>query len=133
MTFTRALLAILAVIVVHVIAMLTALYGIFPWWDMPMHFAGGFVMAMLAIAIHSHMTNKKHVRRVGDIYHIVFILGFTMLIAVAWEFHEYVIDQTIGLWNNWQPTQLSLGDTMLDLFLGFVGGLTAALTFRKDW
>lgn len=133
MKFEKAFLGIFSVIVVHIFALIVGLYGKLPWWDIPMHFFGGFVMAMLAIAIHGHMTTKGHVKKVSEVYHVIFILGFTMLIAVAWEFHEYLIDNTIGPWYGWEPTQLSLGDTMLDLLLGGIGGLVAAYTFKKHW
>jgi len=66
------------------------------------------------------------------LHHLLFVLGFAMLIAVAWEFHEYIIDETIGKWNGWAKTQISLSDTMGDLFLGGVGALMAFSMFRKS-
>jgi hypothetical protein len=45
------------------------------------------------------------------------ILGLTSLAAVVWEFAEFVADQKFGA-----HTQPGLEDTLLDLFLGLLGG-----------
>ena len=131
MSFSKALYAILAVIVVHVISLITNLYYYFPDFDVPMHFFGGFVMGMLGVAIHHFEAGRSHTARVSLWYHYLFVIGFVMLVAVAWEFHEYILDQTFVVWFDWQKTQPSLADTMADLALGFTGGSLAFLRYRK--
>ena len=130
MRYRAAFYGIGIVVLVQILALVFGLYGLFPNFDIPMHFSGGFVMGMLGLAIHHQMSNSAH-NRYHHLHHVLFVVGFTMLIAVAWEFHEYVIDETIGKWNGWTKTQLSLGDTMLDLLLGGVGSLVAFVIFRK--
>ena len=131
MSYKLAFIGIGVVVLAQIVALVFGLYGLFPNFDIPMHFGGGFVMGILGIAIHHQMASPSH-NRLHHLHHVLFVLGFTMLIAVAWEFHEYIIDETIGKWNGWGKTQLSLGDTMLDLLLGGVGSLTAFSVFRKQ-
>ncbi len=119
-----------AVIVIQILALATNLYGRFPNFDIPMHLSGGFAMGMLGLAIHHQMASPSH-NRLHHLHHLLFVVGFTMLIAVAWEFHEYFIDETIGKWNNWPKMQLSISDTMGDLFNGLVGSIIAFGIFRK--
>lgn len=131
MKYASAFYGILFVVLVQIFALLTGLYESFPNFDIPMHFSGGFVTGMLGLAIHHQMASPSH-NRYHKLHHVLFVLGFTMLVAVAWEFHEYIIDETIGKWNGWPRSQLSLGDTMLDLFLGGVSSLVAFAVFRKQ-
>lgn len=130
MPYKYAFYATTAIILAQIIALFTDLYGRFPSLDIPMHLGGGFAMSMLALAIHHQMTSARH-NRGHVLHHLLFVLGFTMLIAVAWEFHEYLIDETIGKWDNWPKMQLSISDTMGDLFNGLVGSLVAFWIFRK--
>lgn len=119
------------VLVVQAIALIFGLYGVIPALDVPMHFAGGFGVAMLGIAIHHRNTDKHHMGKGPDWYHILFVLSFTMLIAVAWEFHEYVLDNTLAIWLDLGKAQVSISDTMLDLALGGLGGISAFFLFKK--
>ena len=130
MKFKTAILAILFVVIVHIMAILLRVYNVWPSWDIPMHFAGGFVMALFGLAIHHAIAEKHHANKSPHWYHYLFVIGFVMLVAVSWEFHEYILDNTVVLWYNWTPTQPSLPDTVLDLFLGWLGGTVAFIAFR---
>lgn len=131
MTFTRAIIAIAAVYAAHLIGSQLGAYHVWPNYDIPMHFLGGFTIGMLGIAIHHAMTSANHVKKVHLLYHGLFVVGFVMLIAVAWEFHEYILDNTLVIWYDWPKTQLSLQDTMADLALGGLGGALSVLVFKK--
>ena len=133
----RAKTALLTMVVIYVgqwmLADVFDIYAVFPWFDNVMHLAGGFATGMLGVAIHHNITNEEHRIDTPYWYHILFVVGFVALVAVAWEFHEYLIDNTIGLWYDWPQYQLSLRDTMSDLSLGGLGGLLAAHIFKKEW
>lgn len=131
MTFRKAFLAILAVVVLHVFLILTGAYYVLHWLDIPLHFLGGFVMAMLGLAIHHTVASRHHTHHNPWWYHGVFVIGFAMLISVAWEFHEYVLDNTVVIWSGWPSSQLSLADTMGDFVFDFVGATLAFFFFRK--
>lgn len=131
MTFKTAILGIFAVMIVHAFALVTHLYFFVPDFDIPMHFGGGFVMGILGLAIFGYLHNGLPKKHHPEWYKYLFVTSFVILIAVFWEFHEYLLDQTIVSWMGWSVTQPSLADTMLDLFLGTVGGLCAACLFRN--
>ena len=131
MTFKTAFKFTLFVIFLHILG----LVFIYPAWsefDVIMHFLGGFAMALFGLAIHHEITDKHHDRKEPIWYHYLFVIGFVMLVAVAWEFHEYLLDNTLVQWYGWAPTQLSLADTMIDFLMGLIGGTTAYLIFKKS-
>ncbi len=132
MKFKYSFYGIAAVLVVQAILTVTHAYSAWPYWDVPMHFFGGLVIGMLGVSIHHSMTNKRHIRKVPAWYHFLFVTGFVMLIAVAWEFHEYILDNTLRVWFDWGYSQLSMRDTMADLALGFLGGAVAFFMFKKE-
>ncbi|MBI5794272.1 hypothetical protein HZA87_04295 [Candidatus Uhrbacteria bacterium] len=132
MTFRRAFYAILVVVLVHSILLFTDGYFLIQWIDGPMHLAGGFAIGMLALAIHRFETNRTHIKPVSIWYHYLFVIGFVALIAVLWEFHEYILDHTLTVWMGWPQAQISLQDTMADLLLGLLGGTFAFLCYRKE-
>jgi len=132
MTFKKAFLAILGVILIHIVLMATGAYYLLGSLDIPMHFLGGFVMAMLGMAIHHQVSSRAHTNKVPWWYHYLFVIGFAMLIGVAWEFHEYVLDNTLNIWLDWPESQLSLSDTMGDFVLDWIGATIAFFAFRKS-
>jgi len=131
MKLQHILFLIIGIFVLQVILISFGFYNHFPFLDIPMHFLGGFSMGLLGIYIHHAMTDKHHIKGHPDWYHILFVLGFVMLIGVAWEFHEYIIDNTAVFWWGWKSTQLSLSDTMGDLLMDAIGGVVAFFVYKK--
>lgn len=131
MTFKIAFLSIFGVILVHAFALVTHLYYFWTPFDIPMHFAGGFVMGLLGLAIFGYLHKDLPKKHHPEWYKYLFVTSFAILVAVFWEFHEYLLDKTIITWMGWGNTQISLPDTMLDLLMGTVGGLSAAILFRN--
>ena len=129
--FKRAFIAIGLVLILHAVLLLGGGYAI-PQIDTPMHFLGGFVMAMLGLAIHQAVASKYHTKHSPAWYHYTFVAGFAMLIGVAWEFHEYVFDQTINIWYNLPMSQLSIGDTMKDFLMDWLGASAAFLALKRQ-
>lgn len=64
------------------------------------------------------------------------ILGFVALGGLGWEFYEFLCDKFIAQNGFMETSQISLIDTMTDLFFDLVGGFAVALTFlykfKKD-
>ena len=131
MKFRLPLLVIAAIAAIHIPLTFSGLYYRLTNIDILMHFAGGLAMGLLAIAIHHDMTDRHDLKGHPLWYHYLFVIGFVMLIGVAWEFHEYIFDNTLAIWYQWPKTQLDLADTMLDLVMDGVGGTTAFLLFKK--
>ena len=125
-TFKNISILLGVILLTHITGMLRSWYFAVPWLDIPMHFMGGFWVALLTIwlmKVAPGIFGKPSV--LGD---LIIILGFTALIGILWEFMEFSIDILIiaknGLPEIWR-TQLGLTDTMGDLFFDLLGGLVA--------
>jgi len=129
--FNRAFISIGLVLLIHGTLLITGGYAI-PNMDVPMHLLGGFVMALLALAIHHNVSNTYNTSHSPVWYHYLFVVGFAMLIGVAWEFHEYILDQTINVWYSLPHSQLSLADTMKDLMNDWIGASAAFFLLKKS-
>ena len=132
MLFKKAFLAILAVLILHIIFLVTDAYWSFGQLDIPMHFFGGFAMGLLGLAIHHAVASRHHTQKSPWWYHALFVVGFAMLIGIGWEFYEFFSDLTLHAWFDVPLSQISLADTMGDFFLDFIGATVAFVTFKKE-
>lgn len=132
MTFQKATYFTIGVLVLHGILILIGGYGYWSNVDVLMHFLGGFAMALYGLAIHHAVASKHHTKKSPLWYHYVFVVGFAMLIGVAWEFHEYILDNTVVEWFDWAPTQPSLEDTMMDFLMDWLGASVAFFWKKKE-
>lgn len=114
----------------HVAGRLGA-YAAWPDFDVPMHLIGGFGAGMMGVLLHERLTTPAHRRGLPRSYHALFVLGVVMVIAVAWEFHEYVLDAFNAGRPDWQRMQVSIQDTMGDLLNGMIGGAGAFWLFTR--
>ena len=97
-------------------------YRRWPSIDIPLHFFGG-----LAIAYFSHgalrvFAARRLVREPDPLLRLLLLFALAITAAVFWEFAEFTADLTLGT-----HCQLSLHDTLLDLFMGMLGGLVFLL------
>ncbi len=129
--FQHAFFGIIAVLTTQVIALTFHWYFYQPSFDIPMHFAGGFVMAMLAIALQHEFLDLYKLKSAAWWHELLFVLGFVALIAIGWEFFEFVVDSFWGRDSGF-VSQISLQDTMGDFALGLLGAITAHLLFRPN-
>ena len=129
--FKQAFLFTAGVLVIHGILLLTGGYRI-PQIDSPMHVLGGFAMALFGLAIHRVVSTSYHTKHSPVWYHYTFAVGYAMLIGIAGEFHEYILDNTINIWYNLPKSQPSLGDTMKDFMNDWIGASIAFYFFKKN-
>lgn len=138
-TLQRGLGALVGLLAINALALVTHGYVYYPWFDMPMHFMGGVIIGYIALAVWS-LTIQRIVfqktlsPRVHTVIYFVGILGLVALVGVVWEWYEFLSD----CWAVYQghvldavPAQVSLADTMLDLFLDLTGGAVAFLFWHK--
>jgi hypothetical protein len=93
------------------------LYKAHPWIDIPMHVLGGvFIAYSFSLAV-TYFQAGKILSELNVISRIVFLFALTSLATVIWEFGEFTLDFFFDT-----VAQASLADTMLDMFLGLVGG-----------
>ena len=105
------------VFLLHFMFVQLHLYSAFAWADMPMHFLGGMSIAYSCILVLRKV--KEEVVIHDRFFEILIIVALVGLSAILWELSELVVENLFNL--NWQ---LTLIDTLCDLFLGLVGGLT---------
>ncbi len=104
--------------VTHVIALELFLYWRFLWFDIPMHFLGGVVMALLVFTFRDLRLLKK------DFWtQCASVVAFVLFAALVWEVYEILIG--IPIEENYAA------DTLLDLIMGVSGGALGAFVGIK--
>lgn len=95
---------------IHIIALQLFLYWKFQWFDIPMHFLGGIVVALGLFTLHDLklVIKKRHLQ----IFPIVLLV---FAVAMLWEVYELLIG--IPIESNY------VADTLTDLCVGLLGGL----------
>jgi fatty-acid desaturase len=104
------LLSSIAFAVIHVVATVGSLYWYYWWFDIMMHFWGG-----LLIGLGVHALCRLNSVKLRPTFSLVFIV--VAVAAISWELFEWFT----GLYN---PNSYVM-DTLLDVALGFGGGLLA--------
>ncbi len=117
----------LIVFVIHVIASRGFhAYHHYPLLDVPMHFIGGVVICYFfwcaSKARHTELFLGTHTR----FSLFVILMALTASATVLWEFAEWTRDTVFG-----GTAQVSITDTMGDMFLGLLGGSIVALVAAK--
>ena len=97
-------------------------YARWPAIDIPLHFLGGFAIAHFAGGALRVFAGRGLVRPPDPLLRILLLFGLACAAAVFWEFAEWTADRFFGT-----RCQLSLDDTLLDLFMGMLGGLAFLL------
>ncbi len=100
--------ALLAVI--HIIALQLSLYWAFDWFDIPMHFFGGAIVALGVFTL-----NDLKIVVPDRWLHVSSVVLLVFLVAMVWEVYELLIG--IPIESNY------LVDTITDLCMGTLGGL----------
>ncbi len=116
---------------IHFIAIAARWYHIYPWIDVPQHFFGGILAALIFYWIaYAYPRFFKLIPSFPT--SIILVLGWTALLGVFFEFTEFVYDLVIFDYLGWSdlPSQLGLRDTMGDLFFDLLGGLSLAILMR---
>lgn len=120
------LVLILVILVLQIIATLFYWYWRISWFDMLMHFIGGFWVGLVALWVL--FLSGKFALRVRPTTVSLFAVGIlgTLTIAVLWEVFEYGVRLLIPQW-----APYSVSDTLSDLLFGFLGGIVASFVFIK--
>ncbi len=138
--FFQPLFWILLVFLANVVALSFDIYREFTWLDVPMHFFGGYTVAVLGVVLYGWIREyveirvKKHAfsTLASVLLEGMFVLGFVMIISVAWEIWEFLMDQFAPAFvDRFGVTQPGIADTMNDLLNDGIGGLTAWILFRN--
>lgn len=137
---------------IHILATIYYWYWTVGWLDMPMHFLGGFWVAMAYFwfrqkapitrgsnmnvtdqhadpCVFRDLSNKISVS--SAIITIVGCLSFVALVGVLWEFSEFFYDIFISVKGYSGIAQQGVADTMSDLFFDLLGGLIFLVIYKS--
>lgn len=95
------------------------LYNLTGWYDLFVHFVSGALVAIFSFIVLNwfNIFNKKN-----KLFNVVFILAFSSLIAMLWEFGEFSFDNLLGL-NVQHSIETGVKDTMEDMLIAFLGSI----------
>ena len=114
------------VLIIHLIFSFYEIYNTFSWIDIPMHFLGGLSIAFTSILFLRFFRRKGMLEIKRWFIFFFIVISLVALVAVLWEFYEFLLKYFFNL-----NTQPSLEDTLLDLFMGLVGGIAGVIIFRE--
>jgi hypothetical protein len=96
--------------VIHIIALELFLYWRFWWFDIPVHFIGGIVVALGVFTLHD-----LRIVIPTRLLQLVPVLLLVILVAMVWEVYEVLIGIPIE--------SDAVLDVLTDLSMGILGGL----------
>jgi len=123
-TMREAAWAPLSVFVIYSVVKAFGTYLLYPSLDMPTHFLGGVAIAYFYRSAISN--SQKLVGAIPLPVQVLLVFTCTGTTTILWEFFEYFSDFFFH-------TNMILGleDTLKDMFLGLLGGLTLILLISK--
>ena len=110
------------IIVVNYYANFYQIYWLFPWFDIPMHISGGFMVALFAQTSMDYFIETNYLSRVVNFLNfnkkrIFWTMFSVILVGVVWEGVEWFFGVTDGL------GPISRLDTIKDVIDDIIGGV----------
>lgn len=116
----RALWFPLFVFLLHVfLSQVLRAYQKFPVLGSPMHLLGGIAITFFFSRVLTILQKSGLAGELDRRIRTMLLFALTATAAVFWEFGEFLVDHFFGT-----RMQLGLEDTLLDMFLGIVGGVS---------
>ena len=94
-------------------------YSSISYFDMIMHFLGGFFLLLVIAYVFPPKVSHSQIKS------IIFLLSGVLIIGIAWEIFEYIINNVLAEQN------FDILDTLSDLFFDMLGGTLALFYFLK--
>ncbi|OGI71822.1 hypothetical protein A3J61_02380 [Candidatus Nomurabacteria bacterium RIFCSPHIGHO2_02_FULL_38_15] len=115
--------SILIVFIVNALATFFHWYRLIWWFDMPMHFMGGFFIAWLVLMLYGKMKpgfvlDKSVIKKV---------IIFSFLIGFGWEWFEWGVDLYTG------AQSMHLLDSYSDIFFDMAGAYVAIFMLKYKY
>ena len=143
----KAVGCLVVIFLINLAGMYFSFYG-FWWFDMSLHFLGGFFMAMFMTHYLADWTsqidgtcdvaNARAVKFCGStkLKKCLIVVGAVSFIGIMWEFAEYLAALTLiePLYDNFGFRAYFIGDlddTINDLLMDILGALVWLAVFRK--
>ena len=111
----------------HLVMVFLGFYKRHPWLDMPTHVLGGVFIAYSFSLALTYFQQRKILSELNVLSGSVFLFALTSTATVIWELGEFTLDFFFAT-----NAQASIEDTMLDMFLGLVGGTALIVFLARD-
>ncbi|OIO49657.1 MAG: hypothetical protein AUJ39_00625 [Parcubacteria group bacterium CG1_02_42_13] len=125
----KIILLAIAIALIHSVAVFYNWYWRFLWIDVPMHFLGGVLAAIIFIWLCEKLPGHFNLSRNFFITALA-VLSFTALVGVLWEFSEFVYDVIISSRGWGALAGQGARDMIEDLFFDLLGGLAVVVARR---
>lgn len=102
------------------------IYDYFVSFDIPMHYLGGVCITYFYIQTVICAKEYNLIGRPSSTVIILLIFLLTCTTTIFWEFAEWSMDEFLHT-----TTQVSLDDTLLDMLLGILGGISLLAIYAK--
>jgi hypothetical protein len=102
------------------------IYVLYPWFDIPMHLIGGIAIGISGVLGLQVLQEKNYIEIKKKNIYILYIMFIVFFAAIFWELYEYIWDSMF-----FTQYQQGIGDTVLDMFLGVVGGIIVGVFYSK--
>ncbi len=121
--------SILIVFVANTLALFFHWYRLLWWFDMPMHFMGGFFCVWLVLYINNKFftKNKGNDSIVLNRYLIKNALVWAFIIGLGWEWFEWGADLYTG------AMSMHMIDSYSDLFFDMAGAFSAIFMLKYKY
>lgn len=122
------------IVVIYFFSVFGTLFISAPWIDIPLHFLGGVWVASIFLWLSPEIKFSKpkfFVNKLSPfVINVLFIIAFTVLVGVLWEFFEFSLDILMVFRGYSEIFQGDLVDTMGDLLMDILGGLVLGIVCR---
>lgn len=127
----KAFLSLVVIFITNTIGLYNGWYHDFFWFDMTLHFLGGFFVAML---LSQYL--REYLFEGWRLKNFLVILGVVSFMGVSWEFSEYIANLKISpiLYDRYGIRTYFMGDlddTMNDLLMDILGAGSFALILHS--
>ncbi|MEK7542987.1 MAG: hypothetical protein AAB503_01620 [Patescibacteria group bacterium] len=124
-------LAVITILIVigHALGLYASLYENIPYYDSPMHFLGGVWASLIIIAFWGRFFEPLNLER--SFGNALKIAGIVLTIGLLWELFEFSLYSLHAQFGIGGYEAMELGDTLKDLVLDWLGGITVFLAFVK--
>ncbi|MGI8783061.1 MAG: hypothetical protein ACR2L2_05360 [Acidobacteriota bacterium] len=103
----------------HAVLSLSGAYQRHPALDIPMHIVGGAAIAFFFDRCFVRLARPEVSLQIVNIVRNSVVFALTVSAATFWEFGEFLFDRAFGT-----HTQAGLEDTLFDMVLGIIGGVS---------
>jgi len=117
-----ALIVAIFVAFLHGAATIFFLYSFYWWFDIPLHFLGGFCAGLISLYFYSFFHSQKSRPKTSFWLLVAAIFG-TIAVGLVWELFEYSVGITFNTVGDY------FLDTVKDLIMDILGGYAAYLYF----